>query len=139
MGPGNRHESLPRRDAFERFEAARDQLAQQGGGVLYYLLANDFSQGPLMAHGRGLLLKRRGHSWRSTTSGSTTQRPLELATVFSFGAEVKRQRIGFTVDSGLVQRKTIAHWENGQRIKQTVERPICSTFIIALRLAISPG
>jgi hypothetical protein len=45
--------------AFEKFENARDELAAQGGGILYYPAGTyDFSQGPFDSlTGRGRMLK----------------------------------------------------------------------------------
>jgi hypothetical protein len=82
------------RTAFEKFENARDELAAQGGGVLYYPAgAYDFSDGPFDGPaGRGLMLKRgvviRGEAPpgkpRAARDGT-----LNLETRFLFGFQEK--------------------------------------------------
>ena len=74
---------------FEKFEAARDQLAATGGGVLYYPAGTyDFSVGPFDGpSGRGLMLRGggiiRGEAPGGKPKASTGK--LELRTRFVFG------------------------------------------------------
>ena len=74
---------------FEKFEAARDQLAAQGGGVLYYPGGTyDFSDAPMDGpDGRGLMLRSgvviRGAA--PTGDGDATDGDLQLPTRFEFG------------------------------------------------------
>lgn len=74
---------------FERFENARDQLAAQGGGVLYYPAGTyDFSEGPFDGPlGRGLMLPSgvviRGEAPRGKPLA--TKGDLDLPTKFVFG------------------------------------------------------
>ena len=76
--------------AFERFENARDELAADGGGVLYYPAGDyDFTQGPFDGPtGRGLMLKTgiviRGEAPAGSCCAGRDGR-LELGTRFRFG------------------------------------------------------
>jgi hypothetical protein len=77
------------RTNFERFENARDQLARQGGGVLYYPGGvYDFSEGPFDGpDGRGLML-RSGVVLRGETPPGrplATTGKLDPPTKFVFG------------------------------------------------------
>jgi hypothetical protein len=78
------------RNDFEKFENARDELAAQGGGVLYYPGGSyDFSRGPMDGpNGRGLMLRRgvviRGESPRGRPLAGR-QGKLDLPTRFIFG------------------------------------------------------
>jgi hypothetical protein len=75
--------------ALERFERARDELAEAGGGVLYYPAGTyDFTDGPFDGPGgRGLMLKPgvviRGQAPEGRPRA--TAGPLELPTKFVFG------------------------------------------------------
>jgi len=75
--------------AFERFENARDELAAQGGGVLYYPAGEyDFSEGPFDGpEGRGLMLRGgvviRGEA--PLGKPAATDGRLDLPTKFIFG------------------------------------------------------
>lgn len=79
---------------FEKFEAARDELAAKGGGVLYYPAGvYDFSDGPFDGpDGRGLLLKSgvviRGEAPQGKPVASRDGE-LELGTRFVFGFQKK--------------------------------------------------
>ncbi len=74
---------------FERFENARDRLAENGGGVLYYPAGTyDFSDAPMDGPGgRGLMLKSgvviRGQAPEGKPNA--VEGALELATKFVFG------------------------------------------------------
>jgi len=76
--------------SLEKFEHARDELAAQGGGVLYYPAGTyDFSDMPADGpSGRGLMLRHgvviRGESPGRRTIAAKDGR-LELATKFVFG------------------------------------------------------
>lgn len=71
---------------FERFENARDELAELGGGVLYYPAGSyDFTDAPMDGpEGRGLLLKR-GVVMRGQAPSTPRAESLELTTRFHFG------------------------------------------------------
>ncbi len=98
---------------FEKFEAARDELAAKGGGVLYYPAGQyDFSDMPADGPaGRGLMLKSgvviRGEAPKGTPLANIDGK-LELGTKFSFGftksAEGSRPRnwnlIGLCPEAG---------------------------------------
>ncbi|HYW80209.1 MAG TPA: hypothetical protein VE890_11560, partial [Thermoguttaceae bacterium] len=78
------------RNDFEKFENARDELADQGGGVLYYPGGTyDFSDGPLDGpKGRGLMLRRGVIIRGETPQGrplAVQQGKLDLPTRFVFG------------------------------------------------------
>jgi hypothetical protein len=85
---------------FERFEAARDEVARQGGGVLYYPAGiYDFKDAPSDGpHGRGLMLRSGVVIRGEAPSGNPLARHgrLELTTKFVFayrnraGGEVPR-------------------------------------------------
>ncbi|MEI7831907.1 MAG: hypothetical protein WCJ56_01745 [bacterium] len=79
---------------FEKFENARDEMAAQGGGVLYYPAGNyDFSEGPYDGpQGRGLMLKSgvviRGEAPAEHPNAATDGK-LALTTTFTFGMQKK--------------------------------------------------
>lgn len=79
---------------FEKFESARDELAAQGGGVLYYPAGTyDFTQMPADGPtGRGLMLKSGVVIRGETPPGKPWARDgkLELATKFIFGFQKRR-------------------------------------------------
>jgi hypothetical protein len=81
------------RTDFEKFENARDELAAQGGGVLYYPAgAYDFSEGPFDGpNGRGLLLKSGIVIRGEAPAGRPRARDgkLDLPTKFVFGFQKK--------------------------------------------------
>ncbi|MGD0899679.1 MAG: hypothetical protein ABR915_17750, partial [Thermoguttaceae bacterium] len=82
------------RTNFEKFESARDELAAQGGGVLYYPAGTyDFSEGPFDGPGgRGLMLRRGVVIRGETPAGkplATKDGRLALATRFVFGFQEK--------------------------------------------------
>ncbi len=74
---------------FERFEAARDELAAAGGGVLYYPAGTyDFSDGPFDGpRGRGLMLRSGVVIRGEAPSGKprAVDGAMELPTRFIFG------------------------------------------------------
>ncbi|RMD77887.1 MAG: hypothetical protein D6820_10860, partial [Lentisphaerae bacterium] len=107
------------RTNFERFENARDELAAQGGGVLYYPAGTyDFSDGPFDGPlGRGLML-RRGIVIRGATPPKTAAAlhgRMNLPTKFVFGFR-KREAI----DAG---RRLVLELEEGDlRIQRKKSR-----------------
>ncbi|MCY3019343.1 MAG: hypothetical protein NTW87_10000 [Planctomycetota bacterium] len=78
---------------FEKFEHARDELAANGGGVLYYPAGNyDFSTMPADGpQGRGLMLSRGVVICGETPLGKATAASgmLDLPTKFTFGFQRK--------------------------------------------------
>jgi len=90
---------------FEKFENARDELAAQGGGLLYYPAGTyDFSEGPFDGpDGRGLMLRSgvviRGEAPKGQPKATGGR--LELPTKFVFGAKRRTNAI----DAG--QRMTL--------------------------------
>jgi len=82
---------------FERFEKARDRLAAQGGGVLYYRAGTyDFSDGPFDGpSGRGLMLPSgvviRGEAPKGNLKA--TEGDLKLPTRFVFGFIDRKESI----------------------------------------------
>ncbi len=82
---------------FERFENARDELAAQGGGVLYYPAGTyDFSKGPFDGpDGRGLMLRSgvvvRGEAPKGKPRA--TGGKLQLPTKFVFGFKKRENAI----------------------------------------------
>ncbi len=98
-------------NCFEKFENARDQLAAQGGGILYYPAGvYDFSEGPFDGpNGRGLMLKPgvviRGET--PNAAGRALDESFSLPTKFVFGF----RRRSCAVDAG--DRLTLV-LENGE-------------------------
>lgn len=110
---------------FERFEYARDQLAAQGGGVLYYPAGTyDFSDGPFDGPGgRGLMLRGGVVIRGQAPAGKplATSGKLELPTKFVFG--FKQRKNAVDVGRSSIKPETPRDWnligllpEPGKRI-----------------------
>ncbi len=85
------------RTEFEKFENARDELAAQGGGVLYYPAGTyDFSEGPFDGpQGRGLMLPSGVVIRGQTPAGKVRacDGRMELPTRFVFGFHQQKQAV----------------------------------------------
>lgn len=85
-------------NAFEKFENARDELAAQGGGVLFYPAGEyDFSDAPLIGpNGRGLMLKQGVVILGETPTIDDDARDgqLQLLTKFIFPYQTKTDSAG---------------------------------------------
>ncbi|MFW6061207.1 MAG: hypothetical protein ACOC93_00210 [Planctomycetota bacterium] len=94
---------------FEKFENARDELASEGGGVLYYPAGTyDFSDMPADGpKGRGLMLPSgvviRGAA--PLRSPGARDGVLPLRTKFVFGMREKRQNVELTLVDGMQRQR----------------------------------
>lgn len=129
---------------FEKFENARDELAAQGGGVLYYPAGTyDFTSVPADGpNGRGLMLRRgvviRGEA--PVGKADATSGKLELPTKFVFGFK----KMGVDIARGFggdVPR----HWnliglrpEPGGQLKDVDRVGICWIHLVGATIYFGP-
>lgn len=113
---------------FERFEKARDRLAAEGGGVLYYPAGTyDFSDGPFDGpNGRGLMLRSGVVIRGEAPAGKplATFGKLDLPTKFVFGFRHRKDAVDIGGRSS-IKPETPRDWnliglmpERGKRISE---------------------
>jgi hypothetical protein len=135
--------------AFERFENARDELAAQGGGVLYYPAGvYEFSAGPFDGpNGRGLMLKTGVVIRGETPAGkpnAARDGKLVLPTKFVFGFQRRENgvdigdRLGITLQDAYI-RKNVRRVKAVKGAPPPKEEVVETPLPVHLNFPVQPG